>query len=57
MRGILLPAARLLRDRRGVTALEYGMMAALIVLVAVAAVTRLGSKVLSFWNTVTGLHF
>jgi pilus assembly protein Flp/PilA len=36
-------AANLRRDRRAVTALEYGLIAALIALVIVGAITTLGS--------------
>ncbi len=51
------PVLRLLHDRRGVTALEYGMMAALIAMVVFVSVTQLGTKVLSLWTTVTTMHY
>ncbi len=39
------------------TALEYGMIATLIAMVIVGAVTQLGTKVLSLWTTVSTLHY
>lgn len=35
---------RLRRDKRGVTALEYGLIAALIAVVIISAVTTMGQK-------------
>ena len=40
-------ALRLCRDRRGVTALEYGVIAALILVVCVASIGGLGNNVYS----------
>lgn len=40
------------RDERGVTALEYGLIAALIAVVIIGAVTTLGKNVSSTFNTV-----
>ena len=37
-------AARLRKDKRGVTALEYGLIAALIAVVIITAVTTLGTN-------------
>jgi pilus assembly protein Flp/PilA len=37
--------AKVLEDRRGVTALEYGLIAALIAVVIIATVTTLGSNI------------
>lgn len=37
-------AARLRKDKRGVTALEYGLIAALIAVVIITAVTTLGAN-------------
>lgn len=42
----------LARDERGVTALEYGLIAALIAVVIIGAVTTLGTNVSSTFNTV-----
>lgn len=41
-----------LKDERGVTALEYGLIAALIAVVIIGAVTALGIKVESTFNEV-----
>ena len=40
-------------DRRAVTALEYGLIAALIAGVIVTAVTGLGTKLITTFQTVT----
>lgn len=40
-------------DRRGVTALEYGMIAALIAAVMVATVSTLGTKLKAAFTTVS----
>ncbi len=41
-------------DRRGVTMLEYGLIAALIAAVCVGAVTTLGTNVSTTFTSVTG---
>ncbi len=41
-----------IRDRKAVTAMEYGMIAALIAVVIIAAVTTLGNNVSSEFNYV-----
>jgi pilus assembly protein Flp/PilA len=43
----------LLRDEEGVTAIEYALIAALIAAVIVGAVTALGLKVNSLFESVT----
>ena len=40
-------------DRRGVTALEYGLIAALIAVVIIAAVTAVGTNLSSTFTTVS----
>jgi pilus assembly protein Flp/PilA len=40
------------QDQAGVTAIEYGLIAALIAVVIIGAVTSLGTKVQSTFNTV-----
>lgn len=40
-------------DRRGVTALEYGLLAGLIAVVIIGAVTTLGSKLSTLFSTVS----
>jgi len=44
------------RDEQGVTALEYGLIAALIAVVIITAVTTLGSNLSSTFTTISG-HF
>ena len=43
--------ARLIRDERGATAIEYGMIIALVFLVAVGAITDFGHKATNVFNT------
>jgi pilus assembly protein Flp/PilA len=43
---------RLQRSERGATAVEYGLMVALIAIVIIVAVTLLGSNLSSLFNTV-----
>lgn len=45
-------ALRLKTDRRGVTALEYGLIAALIAVVIIAAVTSVGTGLSSTFNKI-----
>ena len=40
------------RDDRGATAVEYGLMVALIAVVIIGAVTLLGQNLLNIFNTV-----
>ncbi|MCS6920477.1 MAG: Flp family type IVb pilin [Elioraea sp.] len=44
--------AALKRDGRGVSALEYGIIAALIIVVAIAAITQVGQDLSSTFNRV-----
>jgi pilus assembly protein Flp/PilA len=43
---------RLLKDEAGVTAIEYGLIAALIAIVIIAAVTLVGTSLQNIFNTV-----
>ncbi len=43
---------RFIKDQTGVTAIEYGLIAALIAVVIIGAVTTLGTSVQSAFNTV-----
>jgi pilus assembly protein Flp/PilA len=43
---------QLKNDRRGVTALEYGMIAALISVVIIGSVTTIGTKLLAAFNSI-----
>ncbi len=46
--------ARFAHDDEGATAVEYGLMVALIAVVIIGAVTLLGTNVQSTFNTVAG---
>ncbi len=48
-----LKAAQIARDERGVTALEYAMIAALIAVVIVGAVTALGTRISGTFTNIT----
>ena len=43
---------KMLRNESGATMVEYGLMIALVAMVALAAVTLLGSNLSSLFNTV-----
>jgi len=43
---------RFLKDDEGVTAIEYGLIASLIAVVIIAAVTNVGQSLLGTFNTV-----
>ena len=43
---------RLLKDDAGTTAIEYGLIAALISVVAIAAMTNVGTNLQTIFNTV-----
>lgn len=45
--------ARLKRSTRAATAVEYGLILALIFLAASVAVTGVGTKTITMWNTVS----
>ena len=53
MRKILSQLTHLLQDEAGVTAIEYGLIAALIAVVIIASVTSLGQAVLELFNDVS----
>lgn len=40
------------RDERGATAVEYGLLVALIALSTMATMTSLGSEVFNFWTVI-----
>jgi pilus assembly protein Flp/PilA len=46
-------AQRFLRDRRGATAIEYGLIAALIALVIITGVKTVGTKLSSTFTTLS----
>ncbi len=45
---------RLMRDESGVTAIEYGLIAALIAVVIIVAVTAVGTNLTNVFTTVSG---
>ena len=58
MRQVLVAVNRLVRHKEGQDLLEYGLLAALIALFAVGAVTSLGQTVLNvFWNNIASQNF
>ena len=44
---------RLLKDQQGATAIEYGLIAALIAVAAVAAMTAVGTSLSSTFNSIS----
>jgi pilus assembly protein Flp/PilA len=55
MRGMILQLAlRMLKDDAGVTAIEYGLIAALVAIVCIAAWQLLGSNLSSEFNGIAG---
>lgn len=52
MKSLMLEIRRFLRDEEGATAVEYGMMVALIAAVIVAIVGLLGTEVQGAFQTV-----
>ena len=57
MHDLLSACLRLSGDRRGVTAIEYALMAVLIAMAIIVAVTRVGTRTLSLWTSVTSMQF
>ena len=45
---------RLLQDESGVTAIEYGLIAALIAVVIIGAITAVGTKLSTTFTSVSG---
>ncbi|WP_430911768.1 Flp family type IVb pilin [Methylobacterium sp. sgz302541] len=45
---------RFLKDRSGATAIEYGMIAALIAVVVIAAIKGIGTKLNSKFTAISG---
>lgn len=45
-------AARFVRDEEGVTAIEYGLIAALIAVVIIVAVTAVGTQLKTVFTTI-----
>jgi pilus assembly protein Flp/PilA len=45
---------KLIKDEEGATAIEYGLIAALIAVAAIGAMTNIGTKLSSTFNNVAG---
>jgi pilus assembly protein Flp/PilA len=45
---------RFVKDERGVTAIEYGLIATLIAVAIITAVTSVGTKLTSTFSTIAG---
>ena len=45
---------KLIQDEAGVTAIEYGLIAALIAVAAILAMTAVGTSLTNVFNTVAG---
>ncbi len=52
MTKLIAAAQRFATDRKGVTALEYGLIAALVAVVIITAVTTLGTEVEATFSAV-----
>jgi pilus assembly protein Flp/PilA len=48
---------RLAREEQGGEVLEYALIAGLIVVAAIAAISVVGTKVLANWNSLSGSSF
>ena len=53
MRHWTLPLLRLLRDLRGATAVEYGLILAMIVLAMFGALQSVGTQTGSMWTNIS----
>lgn len=52
MTKLFIKAQNLLQDRKGVTALEYGLIAALIAVVIIGALVTLGGNLTTIFNAI-----
>jgi pilus assembly protein Flp/PilA len=50
--GMWKQLGKLSRDQRGATAVEYGLILALIVLMIIGALSLFASKTINMWNNV-----
>lgn len=51
---ILAATRRLVTDDKGVTAVEYGVLGALIIVVCIGVITLLGTTLQGVFTTITG---
>jgi pilus assembly protein Flp/PilA len=54
MKNFIAQAARFVRDEDGVSAIEYGLLAALIALVIIGTVTTLGTNLTAVFSDIAG---
>ena len=54
MNNFLLATRNFIKDEQGVTAIEYGLIAALIGVAAVVAMTSVGTALIAVFTTVAG---
>ncbi|AJZ63359.1 Flp family type IVb pilin [Paraburkholderia fungorum] len=54
MKNFIAQAARFVRDEDGVSAIEYGLLAALIALVIIGTVTTLGTNLKAVFSDIAG---
>ncbi|WP_297467878.1 Flp family type IVb pilin [Acidithiobacillus sp.] len=54
MKTLKYAVARFVREEEGVTAIEYGLIAGLIAVAIITAVTGLGTKLASLFQYITG---
>lgn len=57
LRTITRLALRLGRQEEGGEVLEYALIAGLIVVAAIGAIAVVGTKVLGYWNSLSGSSF
>jgi pilus assembly protein Flp/PilA len=50
---VFSPIIRMLHDKRGATAIEYGLIAALVAVVAIGAISNVGTKLSTTFTTVS----
>ena len=48
---------KLVKDENGGEVLEYALIAGLIIVAAIAAISAVGTKVLARWNSLSGASF
>ena len=51
---MLVKFSKLIRDESGATAIEYGLIAALIAVVIIGALTTVGQNLSGVFNTIAG---
>jgi len=54
MKALIQTAKNFCTDEEGVTAIEYGLIAALIAVVIIASVTTVGTNLVAVFNSIAG---